>query len=34
VDRVETAIADLGVETMVWEVGGPAEVLPAADALF
>ena len=27
VDRVEDTIADLGVETRVWEVGGPATVL-------
>ena len=34
VDRVEGAIADLGVETRVWEVGGPAEVLPESESLF
>ncbi|WP_224269243.1 phosphomevalonate decarboxylase MvaD [Haloprofundus salinisoli] len=34
VDEVERAISDCGVETMVWEVGGPAEILPEADALF
>jgi phosphomevalonate decarboxylase len=34
VDRVESAVADCGVETRVWEVGGPAEVRPASDALF
>jgi phosphomevalonate decarboxylase len=34
VDRVESAVADCGVETQVWEVGGPAEVRPATDALF
>jgi len=34
VDRVESAVADCGVETDVWEVGGPAEVRPEADALF
>jgi len=34
VDRVETAVADCGVETDVWEVGGPAEVRPESDALF
>ncbi len=34
VDRVEGAIADLGVGTRVWEVGGPAERLPESDALF
>jgi len=34
VDRVEAAIADLGVETHVWTVGGPAELLDEAEALF
>ena len=34
VEAVESAIADLGVETQIWRVGGPAEVLPDADALF
>ena len=34
VDRVEAAVADCGVETRVWEVGGPAEVRPESDALF
>ncbi|MES3516917.1 MAG: phosphomevalonate decarboxylase MvaD [Natronomonas sp.] len=34
VDRVESAIGDLGVDTRVWEVGGPAEVLDADAALF
>ncbi|MFB6110166.1 MAG: phosphomevalonate decarboxylase MvaD [Halodesulfurarchaeum sp.] len=34
VDRVESEIADLGVETRVWEVGGPATVLPESAALF
>jgi phosphomevalonate decarboxylase len=34
VDRVESAVADCGVETTVWEVGGPAEVRPESDALF
>jgi phosphomevalonate decarboxylase len=34
VDRVESAVADCGVETTVWEVGGPAELLPASEALF
>jgi phosphomevalonate decarboxylase len=34
VDRVEDVVADRGVETDVWEVGGPAEVLPASEALF
>jgi phosphomevalonate decarboxylase len=34
VDRVESAVADCGVETAVWEVGGPAEIRPASEALF
>ncbi|SEO79714.1 diphosphomevalonate decarboxylase [Halogranum amylolyticum] len=34
VDEVEAAIADCDVETMVWEVGGPAQVLDEDDALF
>ena len=34
VDRVEAAIAELGVETRVWEVGGPAQVLDEDEALF
>jgi phosphomevalonate decarboxylase len=34
VDEVEQAIADCDVETMVWEVGGPAELLDESDALF
>ena len=34
VDRVEAAVADCGVETRVWEVGGPARVLDEDDALF
>jgi phosphomevalonate decarboxylase len=34
VDRVREAVADCGVETNVWEVGGPAEVLPESEALF
>jgi len=34
VDRVETAIADCGVDTRVWEVGGPARVLDESAALF
>jgi len=32
--RVEAAVADCGVETRVWEVGGPAHVLEESDALF
>ena len=33
VDAVEDAVADCGVETRDWGVGGPAEVLDGA-ALF
>ena len=34
VDRVESAVADCGVDTRVWEVGGPAQVLDGDAALF
>ena len=34
VDTVESAVSDVGVDTDVWEVGGPAAVLPGSDALF
>ena len=34
VDRVEEAVADCGVDTRIWEVGGPAEVLDGSEALF
>jgi len=34
VETVETAIADLGIDTRVWEVGGPATVLDESEALF
>lgn len=34
VDRVEERIADCGVETRVWEVGGPARILDDSAALF
>ena len=34
VERVEEVVADCGVETMVWEVGGPARVLDESEALF
>jgi phosphomevalonate decarboxylase len=34
VDRVEAAVADCGVDTRIWEVGGPAEVLDDSEALF
>ena len=33
VETVESTIADQGVETMVWEIGGPATVLPDSEAL-
>jgi phosphomevalonate decarboxylase len=34
VDRVESAVADCGVDTRVWEVGDPARVLDTDEALF
>lgn len=34
VDRVEGAIADCGVDTRVWEVGGPSQILDESQALF
>ena len=34
VDDVEAAVADCGVDTRVWEVGGPATVLDESEALF
>jgi phosphomevalonate decarboxylase len=34
VDRVEEVVADCGVDTHVWKVGGPARVLDEDDALF
>jgi phosphomevalonate decarboxylase len=34
VDRVERAVADTGVTTDVWEVGGPARVIDDDEALF
>ena len=34
VDRVESAVAELGIDTHVWEVGGPARVLGEGEALF
>jgi len=34
VDRVEATVADCGVDTRVWEVGGPAEILDESEALF
>jgi phosphomevalonate decarboxylase len=33
-DEVESRIAEIGIETDVWEVGGPAHVLDESDALF
>ncbi|MGM0590683.1 MAG: phosphomevalonate decarboxylase MvaD [Halobacteriota archaeon] len=32
--RVESAVADCGVETTTWEVGGPATIRPSSEALF
>jgi phosphomevalonate decarboxylase len=34
VDRVEAAVADCGVETRSWRVGGPARVLDRSESLF
>jgi phosphomevalonate decarboxylase len=34
VERVESAVADCGVETRVWELGGPAQCLDESAALF
>ena len=34
VDTVENAVSAVGVDTDVWEVGGPAEIRPDGDALF
>jgi phosphomevalonate decarboxylase len=34
VDDVESAVANCGVDTRVWTVGGPARVLDNAEALF
>ena len=34
VDEVKSRIDEIGIETDVWEVGGPAHVLPESDALF
>jgi phosphomevalonate decarboxylase len=33
-DEVEAAVADCGVETSVWRVGGPAQVLDSSESLF
>ncbi|MWV64535.1 diphosphomevalonate decarboxylase [Halorubrum sp. JWXQ-INN 858] len=34
VDEVRSRIDEIGIDTDVWEVGGPARVLDASDALF
>ncbi|TKX79836.1 phosphomevalonate decarboxylase MvaD [Halorubrum sp. SD626R] len=34
VDEVESRIAEIGIDTDVWEVGGPAHVLDESEALF
>ena len=34
VDAVEAAVAETGVETRVWHVGGPATILDPTEALF
>jgi len=34
VEMVRARIEEIGIETDVWEVGGPAEVLSASEALF
>ncbi|WP_458206269.1 phosphomevalonate decarboxylase MvaD [Haladaptatus sp. NG-SE-30] len=34
VEYVEEIVAECGVETMSWKVGGPAELLPESDSLF
>jgi len=34
VARVESTVADLGIDTRVWRVGGPARVLGEEEALF
>ncbi|MFO8114226.1 MAG: phosphomevalonate decarboxylase MvaD [Halorubrum sp.] len=33
-DEVESRIAEIGIDTDVWEVGGPAHVLDESEALF
>jgi phosphomevalonate decarboxylase len=33
-DRVESVVGDCGVDTRVWEVGGPARILDESEALF
>ena len=34
VDEVEGRIGEIGIDTDVWEVGGPARVLDESEALF
>ncbi|WP_096391065.1 phosphomevalonate decarboxylase MvaD [Halopenitus persicus] len=34
VDEVESRIAEIGIETDVWSVGGPARVLDSSESLF
>ncbi len=34
VGRVEETVADCGVDTRVWDVGGPAQILDEDKALF
>ncbi|OYR46925.1 phosphomevalonate decarboxylase MvaD [Halorubrum sp. Ea8] len=34
VDEVESRISEIGIDTDVWEVGGPAHVLDESEALF
>jgi phosphomevalonate decarboxylase len=34
VDQVESVVADVGVDTEVWRVGGPARVLDESESLF
>ncbi|OYR98200.1 hypothetical protein DJ71_00565 [Halorubrum sp. E3] len=33
-EEVESRIAEIGIDTDIWEVGGPARVLDESDALF
>ena len=33
-DAVEATVSECGVDTHVWKLGGPAEVLPESEALF
>jgi phosphomevalonate decarboxylase len=34
VDTVEDAVSDVGIDTDVWEVGGPAAIQPDSESLF